>query len=168
MHTSTSNTGPGTQRHTLILGVGSLLMGDDALGVLAVQRLKTHPDLPPDVTVIDGGTDGLGLIPLMENYQRVILVDAVNMGLAAGTLRRFTWGDARFLAHDRALSLHQTDLNDALVLADALGVLPPEVVFYGVQPHNTHWDQPLSLAVERTLPALLDALINEVRSEKSR
>jgi len=151
--------------HTLILGVGSPLMGDDAVGVIAIQRLREHPALPPGVDVVDGGTDGLGLIPLLEQYGRVILVDAVPMGLPAGSIRRFTWDDAQVVGHERSFSLHQTDLADALLLAETLGCLPPEIVFYGVQPGAMEWDQPLSPAVERALDPLLKALIAEVRSE---
>ncbi|HVO69067.1 MAG TPA: hydrogenase maturation protease [Aggregatilineaceae bacterium] len=150
---------------TLILGVGNPLLGDDAVGVLAVQQLQERTDLPPDVTVVDGGTDGLGLVPLIESYRRVILVDAVQMGLSAGTIRRFTWQEARFVGHGQGLSLHQSDLTDAMALAEALHCLPQEVVVYGIQPHTVDLDRPLSTAVERALPALIDALINEVMSD---
>lgn len=149
---------------TLILGVGSPLMGDDALGILAVQGLQARTDLPAGVTVVDGGTDGIGLIPLMAAYRRVILVDAVPMGLPAGTIRRFGWDDIRLAGREQPLSLHQSDLSDALRLAEVLGCLPAEVVIFGVQPQNMDWDQPISPPVERALPALMDALINEVRS----
>jgi hydrogenase maturation protease len=149
--------------HTLILGVGNPLCGDDAVGVLAVQELQKRSDLPPHVTVVDGGTDGIGLIPLMEAYRRVIVVDAVPMDEPPGTIRRFTWADARFIAHERVLSLHQSDLTSALVLADALRCLPPEVVIYGVQPHNMKWDDTLSPEVQRALPVLVATLIEEVR-----
>ena len=152
---------------TLILGVGNPLFGDDAVGVFAVHQLRQRTDLPPHVTVVDGGTDGLGLILLMEAYRRVVLVDAVPMNLPAGTIRRFTWQDVRIVDHEGALSLHQTDLTDALALAETLDCLPPEVVIYGVQPHTMDWDQSLSPAVERALPVLIDALINEVRSDNS-
>lgn len=154
----------GTQGDTLILGVGNPLMGDDGAGVLAVQRLLARPDLPPDVTVIDGGTAGLGLIPLIESYRRVVLVDAVLMGEPPGTVRRFAWREARVAGRAQSLSLHQSDLADALALAEALGSLPPEVVIYGVQPQHTDWEQPLSEAVARALPGLVDALLTEVRS----
>ncbi|NLE49998.1 MAG: hydrogenase maturation protease [Chloroflexi bacterium] len=150
---------------TLVLGVGSLLMGDDAVGVLAVQRLQALPDLPPGVTVLDGGTAGLGLIPLWDGYQRVVLVDAVMMDLPPGTIRRFSWHEARLISHDRTLSLHQTDLSHALALAETLGMLPPEVLIFGVQPEHVEWDRPLSPAVERALPDLIDALLDELRSE---
>lgn len=151
---------------TLVLGVGSLLMGDDAVGVLAAQRLQGHPDLPPGVTVLDGGTAGLGLIPALDGYRRAVVVDAVPMGLAPGTIRRFVWHEARPIPHGGAFSLHQTDLTDALVLAETLGMLPPEVVIFGVQPGHLEWDRPLSPAVERALPELVDALLGELRSEQ--
>jgi len=152
---------------TLILGVGNPLCGDDAVGIRAVEALLQRDDLPPEVAVIDGGTEGIGLIPLMESYRRVILVDAAQMGLPPGAIRRFRWQDAEFAAHERALSLHQSDLSDALALAAALRCLPQEVVIYVVQPHTMGWDQPLSRAVERALPALIEALINEARSNSN-
>lgn len=139
-------------------------MGDDGIGVLAVERLQARPDLPPGVTVIDGGTGGVGLIPLMEGCDRVILVDAVPMGLPAGSIRRLTWDEVRLVAPEQSLSLHQSDLTGALVLAQALDTLPQEVIIYGVQPLLIEWDQPLSQPVERALPVLVDALMHEVRS----
>jgi len=156
-----------TREHdTLILGVGNPLRGDDALGVLVVQQLQTKTDLPPHVTVIDGGTEGIGLIPVMETYRRVIVVDAVMMvDQPAGSIRRFTWDEIQLGSVGQPLSLHQSDLTATLLLADALDSLPPELVIYGVQPHNTEWDHPLSQAVARTLPILVEALIHEVRSD---
>jgi hydrogenase maturation protease len=147
---------------TLILGVGNPLMGDDAIGILAVERLRELP-LPETVDVVDGGTDGIGLIPVIEQYRRVILVDAVPMGLPTGSIRRFTWQDIRLVGHEHTLSLHQSDLTDALLLAETLGCLPPEIILYGVQPLNMDWDQPISEAVERALPVVVDSIINEVR-----
>jgi hydrogenase maturation protease len=152
--------------NTLILGVGNPLYGDDAVGVWAAQTLLSRADLPPQVTVVDGGTDGIGLIPLMEAYDRVILVDAIPMDEPPGTIRRLTWADIRLRGHGRTLSLHQSDLTEALLLAEALDCLPPVLVIYGIQPHNIGWDQPLSLEVQRALPGLVAALIEEVRRDE--
>lgn len=149
---------------TLILGVGNPLMGDDGVGVLAVQQMLSRPDLPTGITVLDGGTAGLGLIPLFEQYHRVILVDAVEMGERPGTIRRFAWDEVRPHERGRALSLHQSDLNEALALAEALHCLPPVLIVYGVQPQHMDWDQPMSDAVRRALPGLVEALMTEVRS----
>jgi len=150
----------------LVLGVGNPLMGDDALGILAVEMLRARPDLPTGIDLVDGGTEGIGLIPLMASYQCVMVVDAVMMNLPAGTIQRFVWQEARVVKGEHSLSLHQSDLTDALILAETLKCLPPEVVIYGVQPQNTAWDDLLSPAVERALPALVDLLIQEIRSRK--
>jgi hydrogenase maturation protease len=146
---------------TLILGVGNPLMGDDAIGILAIERLREYT-LPNSVDLVDGGTDGIGLIPVIEQYRRVILVDAVPMGLPAGSIRRMTWQDIRLVEHEHALSLHQSDLTDALLLAETLGCLPSELILYGVQPLHIAWDLPLSEVVAQALPVVVNALINEV------
>ena len=149
----------------MILGVGSPLMGDDAIGVLVIEQLRERSDLPARVDVIDGGTDGVGLVPVMEAYRRVILIDAVPMAQPPGTIRRFTWDEVQAAGHERALSLHQSNLADALLLAEALDMLPEEVVIYGIQPQNMNWDDPLSAPVARALPELLDALLEEARRD---
>lgn len=154
----------GSAENTLVLGVGSPLQGDDAAGIAVIEQLQACADLPPGLDLVDGGTDGLGLIPLIEQYRRVIVVDAVLMGLPPGSIRRFTWQESRIHGSTGAVSLHQTGLNDALLLAEALNSLPPELVIYGIQPQNTGLEQPMSDVVERALPALAEALLNEVRS----
>ena len=53
----------------------------------------------------------------------------------------------------------------SIVLAETLGSLPAEVVIYGVQPQNKEWDEPVSLPVQHALPALIESLITEVRSD---
>ncbi len=150
---------------TLILGVGNVLLGDDALGVRVVESLRGRENLPPGVTIIDGGTDGLGLIPVISQYRRVICVDAVLIDAQPGTLRRLTWGDFQVVAQSAPLSLHQSDLGSALQLAEALGCLPPGLVIFGVQPESMEWDCPLSPAVERALPGVIEAVLTEIRRE---
>ncbi len=150
--------------YTAIIGVGSPLAGDDAVGLVALERLRARQDLPPNVDIIDGGTDGLGLIPVLERYARVMVVDAVPMGLPAGAIRRFTWDEVRPRANAHALSLHQHGLTEALALAEVLGVLPRTLIIYGVQPRDTAFGQPLSAPVARVVPRLLENLLHEVRS----
>ena len=153
--------------HTAIIGVGSPLAGDDAVGLAVIEALRARSDIPPDVDIIDGGTDGLGLVPVLERYARVIVVDAVPMGLRAGTVRRFTWAEVRPRADAHALSLHQHGLTEALALAEVLGVLPPTLIVYGVQPARAEFGQPLSAAVARAVPLVVENLLHEVRSNEN-
>jgi hydrogenase maturation protease len=146
---------------TLVVGLGNPLRGDDGIGVRVVQALMERP-LPAGVEVVDGGTQGLGLVSLLEDRRRVIVVDAANVGRTPGEFVRFTPEEAKLLGGDQRLSIHEAGLRDALLLAQVLGVLPDEVVILGVQPANMDWDQDLSPAVLAALPRLVAAVLEEL------
>jgi hydrogenase maturation protease len=131
------------------------------VGVRVAEALAVR-QLPKDVEVVDGGTQGLGLVSLMEGRRRVIVVDAANVGRTPGQFVRFTLDEVLLTGPDRHLNVHYAGLRDALLLADALGMLPQEVVVFGVQPASIEWDSVLSPEVEAALPGLIDAVLTEI------
>jgi hydrogenase maturation protease len=118
--------------------------------------------LPESIEVVDGGTRGLDLVNLMEGWPRVILIDAANLDKEPGQFARFTLDEVRLLGDDDPLSIHGTGLREALLLAQVLGVLPEQVVIYGVQPAHLDWRDELSPEIEAALPELVAALLNEI------
>jgi hydrogenase maturation protease len=146
---------------TLIVGLGNPLRGDDGVGVRVVQLLAAK-ELPVGVETVDGGTQGLELVNLMEGWQRVILVDAANLGQAQGQFMRFSLDETRLLDTHEPVSIHAAGLRDALLLAQALGVLPAEVIIYGVQPANLDWDTELSPRVEAAVPEIANRILEEL------
>lgn len=147
---------------TLVLGLGSPLMADDAAGIEVIELLRQKA-VPPEVTVRDGGTGGWGLVAEMDEYQRVILVDSARMGARPGDWRRFTLDEVSLLSKDQpSLSLHGPGLDGALQLAEALGVMPPELVIYGIEPAEVGWDRPMSGEVRTALPTVAEAVLAEV------
>jgi hydrogenase maturation protease len=71
---------------TLVAGIGNIFLGDDGFGVEVATRLAAEP-LPPGVRVADFGIRGVHLAyELLEDYRCLILVDAVPMGEAPGTI----------------------------------------------------------------------------------
>jgi hydrogenase maturation protease len=152
---------PGTAApDTLIIGLGNPLRGDDGVGI-TVARALAERMLPAGVEVVDGGTQGLGLVNVMEGRRRVILVDAANIGRAPGRFVRFALDEARLRGDDQPLSVHAAGLREALLLAQALGTLPDQVVIFGIQPASVDWDDALSPEIEAALPALVEAVLAE-------
>lgn len=146
---------------TLVIGLGNLLRGDDGVGVRLAQMLAKE-SWPDDVEMVDGGTPGLGLIPLLEGRQRVILVDAADIGQPPGTFRRFTLEDVVLTGAELHLAIHAAGLREALLLATALKMVPDQVVIFGVQPANIDWRNRLSPPVEAALPELISAVVAEI------
>ncbi|GAB4477133.1 MAG: HyaD/HybD family hydrogenase maturation endopeptidase [Anaerolineae bacterium] len=147
----------------LVLALGNPLRGDDGVGAAVIEALAAA-DLPPGVRLLDGGTPGLETALLLQGYTRVIIVDAAEMGLQAGKWRRFTPAEADLKPHDVALrgTLHSAGLAEALVLAGALGILPGEIVIFGVQPERIGWEPGLSASIRRALPGLCRAIREEI------
>ena len=146
---------------TLILGFGNPLHGDDGLGARAVEML-TQSNLPPTVKVEDAGTPGFGLAADLEGWRRVILVDAVRMGSTPGNWRRFSPAEVRLLAEDGILSLHQPGLANALALAQAMDLLPDEIIFYGIEPMGTNLFDGLSSVGQDAVVEVVDNILSEL------
>lgn len=151
-----------SQGETLILGVGNPLYGDDGVGPRLVEIL-TERLLPSNVQVQDAGLPGWGLPCWLEGWKTVFLVDAVDMGLEAGSWRRFRPEDVKLWLQDGNLSLHQPDLACGLALAQALDLLPEHLYLYGVQPAQTEPGSPLSRQVSACLCGLADQILLDVR-----
>ncbi len=118
---------------TVVIGLGNPLMGDDGLGLVALERLRAEYALPPEVELVDGGTWGMNLLPVIEDAARVILIDAIDVAAAPGTpLRLERERLPRYLA--TKISPHQVDLRDVLALAELRGTLPADTVAVGLQP----------------------------------
>ena len=148
-------------KRVLILGLGNPLLGDEGIGVRVVEELKKL-ELPDGVTVVEGGTAGLGLIGLMEGYQRVIIVDAADMGHPPGRVVRFTPLEAQFKTAEAPLSLHQIGLGEVLTLAKALEVAPAELVIIGIQPSQIEGGVGLSPEVEGAIPQIIGIILDEL------
>lgn len=70
----------------LVLGVGNLLLKDEGVGIHVIRALEKE-ELPPNVSLMDGGTGGLHLISWIQDYDRIIMVDATLDSNPPGTVR---------------------------------------------------------------------------------
>ena len=146
----------------LILGVGNILFTDEGIGVRALEWLREHFLFPENVTLLDGGTLGIGLMDALLQCDRVYVLDAVLCDKAPGSICRLTDNDLRKSMSFRD-SLHQTDLVDTLIYCDILGHRPEGVVF-GMEPadYNT-MELGLSPVCGNAVPVLAQKLVEELR-----
>jgi hydrogenase maturation protease len=147
---------------TLVLGLGNLVHADDGAGIHAVQRMQKDPRVPPDVVLIDGGTQGLSLLPHISGFDRLLVIDAVDAGEPPGTLLRL---EGRALADmPGRSSVHQLGFSDLMVAMKLLGDLPAEVIVFGVQPMSTEWGVELSPPVEKAIGPLIDSVVAQLEA----
>jgi len=118
----------------LVLGIGNILWADEGFGVRVLETLDRAYTFPEPVTLLDGGTQGLYLLPYLEEAEGVVIVDAVDFGSPPGTLHIRADGDVPAVLAARKVSLHQTGFQEILGLLALRGHTPGRIVLVGVQP----------------------------------
>ncbi|MDD2768900.1 MAG: HyaD/HybD family hydrogenase maturation endopeptidase [Methylococcus sp.] len=118
----------------LILGIGNLLWADEGFGVRVAQALQRDYIFPENVTVMDGGTQGLALIPYVQESDVLIIADAVDFGLTPASLLEARDEDVPAYLHSGKTSLHQVSFQEVLALCKLMGRGPEQLYLVGVQP----------------------------------
>lgn len=119
---------------TLILGIGNVLWADEGFGVRCVEEMAEAWSFPPEVTLLDGGTQGLYLLPFLEEADALIVFDAVDYGLEPGTLKIVEGSEVPAFMGAKKMSLHQTGFQDVIATATLMGYCPETLVLIGCQP----------------------------------
>ena len=123
-------------KRILILGIGNILWADEGFGVRCVEAINAGWEFPPQVTVMDGGTQGLYLLPYVQEADCLLVFDAVDYGDPPGTLREVVGNEVPRFMGAKKMSLHQTGFQEVLMAAELTCKLPAELVLIGVQPEE--------------------------------
>ncbi len=143
----------------LVLGIGNILWGDEAFGVRAVEAFHRRFVAPENVTVLDGGTQGLYLVHFVADADHLLVFDAIDYGLEPGALKIVRDDEVPKFTGSKKMSLHQTGFQEVLSAADLLGRYPQRLALIGCQPLDLEdWGGPLTEPVRAALePALAAA-----------
>jgi hydrogenase maturation protease len=145
----------------VILGVGNLLLSDEGVGVHVAHELMKM-DLPPEVSVVEGGTDGFRLLNVITGADRVIVIDAVRSGAAPGSVYRFEVNDVRSVPLGFMTSVHQVGILEVIELSELIGKTPRATVI-GVEPKSLEMSMELSPEVKEKIPTIRELVLEEVR-----
>lgn len=151
----------------VVIGVGNVLLSDDAVGVRVVEALRTmaahDPQaLPPDTRLVDGGTLGMDLLRVVEAARGVVLVDAVRLGGEAGAVS-VLYGDAIVSAGGHRDGQPTSAVGELLAVARLMAWLPEPVAMVGIEVADIEFGVHLSPVVEGALPVAMDAVRTELR-----
>ncbi len=155
-------------RPIVVIGIGNVLLGDDGVGVRAVEALGRMAEADPGVLprgtrLLDGGTLGLNLLNDLDDARALILVDAVDLGRAPGTVSVMR-GDELAVADGFRTPSRQGGVGELLATARLLAILPPDVLLVGVQAGAINVGQALSREVAAAMPAVAEAIRREAHA----
>lgn len=145
-----------------VLGLGNVLMGDDAFGPSVIEAFTAAYDVPANVSVIDLGTPGLDLAPFLMGADAIIVIDTVRADGPPGTIHSYTRD--RLLAHAPGLRLgpHDPGLTHTLLALQFAECGPEEVRLVGAVPSTTAPCARLSAPLRQAIPVAVAAVVHEL------
>lgn len=146
-----------------VIGLGNPLLGDDALGLVALERLSACYELPEEVSLHDGGTWGMSLLPTIEDATNVLFLDAIDRREAPGTFIRLE-GEEIPATLAQMISPHQIDLREVLAVTMLRGTFPHSAVAVGVQPQTLATQVALSAIVASKVDEVVEAAVAQLRA----
>ncbi len=150
----------------VVIGVGNVMLGDDAVGVRVVEALRAQAEaasgtVPSGTRLVDGGTLGLDLLDPVRESRALVLVDAVRLGGPAGEVRVLD-GHAMGSAGGAADGGAGTPVGELLAVARLMGWLPTRVAMVAIEVGDLEAGVHLSPAVAGAIPAAVAAVRREL------
>lgn len=156
----------------LVLGLGNPLLGDDGAGLLLLSELQRDASgWAGRVEFLDGGTQGLMLLGRVSGHSALLILDAVALGSAPGTVHVLRGWAALGLGSHHAQSAHEGNAAELLAAATLLGECPERICVVGIEPANLRSGIVLSEAVQAALPKavrMAREVVEEVLRDSSR
>jgi hydrogenase maturation protease len=113
-------------RKTLVLGLGNDILSDDSVGLRVADALQERLTADPNLTIQQTTEMGLALLDLVQGYEHLILIDAVQTSeCPPGTIHHVRDTDLPCLP---ALSPHFLGIGETLALGRKLSLPVPETV----------------------------------------
>jgi len=149
----------------LVLGIGNLLFKDEGFGIHVVEKMK-EMDLPPDVEVIDGGIASNLFTYIIENRDKVVLIDSMKAGGRPGTVYRLS--EQQFLEERAGMrTTQESEFEDAFRMTLTMKTNPGELVVIGIEPERTGEEDHiceigLSPVIEAKIPEIIGMVMKEI------
>ena len=142
---------------TLVLGIGNVLWADEGFGVRVVEALHAGWSFPDEVRFMDGGTQGMYLLPHVQSARRLLVFDAIDYRLAPGMIHVVRDGDIPSYLGVGKMSPHQSGFQEVLAIAQVMGQAPESAALVGVQPEVlADFGGSLSPRVRAAVPHAID------------
>jgi hydrogenase maturation protease len=145
-------------KRKIVLGIGNTLNMDEGLGVHALEKLRSEIGEQEQVEILDGGTLGLNLLSLVEEASHLLILDAINIGKAPGSVAELRDEEIP-LFRGIKMSDHQITFQEVLGLAKIRDKFPENLVLIGAQPADLSIGVGLSDTIEAVIPDIVQRAV---------
>ncbi len=149
----------------LLLGLGNDILTDDAIGLRVVREIRKRLGESSIIEVLESSEMGIALLDYVVGFDELLLIDAIETGLAKpGFLHEL---DLAAFKSYHPIAPHFLGVPEVLALGRQLGMaVPARLRIFAVEvadPYTVGGE--MTLAVRQALPLLVERIMQECRSD---
>jgi hydrogenase maturation protease len=145
-----------------IIGLGNVLMGDDAFGPYVIEVLEAGYDFPENVSLRDLGTPSLDLVTYFKDIDILIVVDTINAIGRPGEVRTYRREQILNRGLQPRTNAHEPGLKEALLVSEFEGRGPRDAFLIGVIPEVVGTGAAMSHVVRNAVPEAVREILREL------
>ncbi len=156
-----------------VLGVGNILFKDEGFGVRFVEKYQEELEKQFEnrVEVVEGGTQTLPLLHLIEYSKHLFIIDAVNRfkdDQKPGDILFFTREDIMNQVESRIkITSHSGGIHELLAAAEFESTIPENILLIGVIPWDFSGGMEMTGDMEKMMPVVKDLLVEKIKEALS-
>jgi len=147
----------------VVLGVGNVLEEDDGIGIYACAYLNANYTFSPDIEVINGGVEGINLLNLFLENDRIIILDTINLDDEAGSIYNIPSYELSGYGLNSG-GAHEVGVMQCLDMIELMGHPLPESNVIGIIPQSITFHMGLSAELEKRFDDYIKTVINYLKT----
>ncbi len=148
----------------VILGIGNVLQKDDGLGVYASTYLKQNYTFSEDVTIVNGGVEGINLFSIMEENDHVLILDSIEIEDNPASI--YLIPSSELSGHGlNSGGAHEIGVLQCLDMLELQGKPLPKATILGMVPQHVTFDMALSSTITEAFEGYINTALNYLKKE---
>ncbi len=140
------------------------MLSDEGFGCHLISYMENSYDIPGAVSLRDAGTAGIYLAPSLEENDPVVIVDALKLDAAPGTIKIYSGEELKGSLTGLRMSPHQVGLLEVLEICKLRGNAPEKLVLIGVVPQSLEVSVELSPRLHKLVPKVAVMVVDKVKA----
>ncbi|MDP3291416.1 MAG: HyaD/HybD family hydrogenase maturation endopeptidase [Sulfuricurvum sp.] len=147
----------------VVLGVGNVLEEDDGVGIYACAYLNANYTFSPEIEIINGGVEGINLLNLFLENDRIIILDTINLDDEAGSIYNIPSFELSGYGLNSG-GAHEVGVMQCLDMIELMGHPLPESNVIGIIPKSITFEMGLSDKLSEQFNTYINTVINYLKT----
>lgn len=147
-----------------VLGVGNILEMDDGIAVYATAYLEQNYSFEPAIEIINGGVEGINLLNVFIENDRVLILDAIEIEDEPGSIYHIPSSELSGYGINSG-GAHEVGVMQCIDMLELMDKPQPHSSVLGIVPETVQVHIGLTPKLQNAFASYIDTVIKIVESE---